>query len=333
MKKIFGLIFLIVAVLAIATVAVSAETYIDVNFDDNDMSVLSEMTILESEKGVDWDREIKDGALHVMNTTSTTMSQTMFSSSTNIPRTSVMQFDFMSEMDPSNAKGYIMMNFYRGGEGGRVRVTLRSGQIVSGSITINNFPHTPGVWYTYYLKTYDTTASLFRKVRGSDEAPILLSDEIAVETGHTQSSRVQPYGANGTDIYLDNISVYADTFVEETELTIDGAEVSSLSDIDGGILEAKIKLTVSDYVTEEIDGVTYEAPGDAAPILVVYDRDRKMIYSEVFGGSGVRLGKNEITATVDTSAFADKLEGGYLGFYLWDSFGSLQPVMDAIEIK
>ena len=92
MKKIFGLIFLIVAVLAIATVAVSAETYIDVNFDDNDMNVLSEMTILDGEKGVDWEREIKDGALHVMNTTTTAMSQTMYSSSTHIPRTSVMQF-------------------------------------------------------------------------------------------------------------------------------------------------------------------------------------------------------------------------------------------------
>ena len=333
MRKVFGLIFLIIAVLAIATVAVSAETYIEEDFSKNDLNVMTELTVLDGEKGVEWDREIKDGALHVVNTTTAALSQTIHSSTATIPHTAVMQFDFMSGMDSSNTKGYSMMNFYRGGTGGRIRVTLRASQIASGSITINNFPHTPGVWYTYYLKTYETTASLFRKVRGSEEAPVLISDELAIEAGHTQSSRVQPYGANGTDIYLDNIRVYADTFVEEAELTVDGASVSKIADVDGGILEAKITLTVSDYVTEDVDGVTYEAPGDAAPIIVVYDRDRKMLYSEVFSGSGVRLGRNEIVATVDTSAFAGKLEGGYLGFYLWDSFGSLQPVMDAIEIK
>lgn len=333
MKKLIGIFSATVLALMLMTVCVSAETYIDENFDANDMGVLADLgDPTTGTSGVEWTREVTDGALHVINTTTATLSQTLYSSETNIPTDAVMQFDFKSDMPLTNTKGYIMMNFYRGGAGGRVRVTLRASQIVFGNTTINTAPHEPGVWYTYYAKTYDTTAELYRKVKGSDELPVYLG-QTDCELTHTQSSRVQPYGANGTAIWLDNIKVYAGTDVESASLEMDGSEITSLDDIDGGILNARIDMVTAEVVKAEVEGEMREVYGDATPIIVVYDKDRKMIYSEVYTGSGVHLGENTFEISVDTSAFADELEGGYLGFYLWDSFGSLQPVMDAIEIK
>lgn len=333
MKKLIVIFSVAVIALMLMTVCVSAETYIDENFDANDMDVLSEVgDPTTGTNGVEWTREVTDGALHVVNTTTTTLSQTIYSSETTIPTDAVMQFDVKSDMPMTNTKGYIMMNFYRGGAGGRVRVTLRSSQIVFGSTTITTAPHEPGVWYTYYVKTYDTTAELYRKVRGSEELPVFLG-ETECELSHKQSSRIQPYGANGTDIWLDNLKVYAGTEVESASLEMGGSEVENLGDIDDGILNAKIDMVTSEVVKAEVDGEMREVYGDATPIIVVYDKDRKMIYSEAYTGAGVHMGENSFELSIDTSSFADQLEGGYLGFYLWDSFGSLQPIMDAIEIR
>ena len=333
MKKLIGIFSATVLVLMLMTVCVSAATYIDENFDANDIGVLSDLgDPATGTNGVEWTREVTDGALHIINTTSATLSQTIYITETTIPTDAVMQFDLKSDMPLSDTKGYIMMNFYRGGAGGRVRVTLRASTIVFSNTTINTAPHEPGVWYTYYVKTYETTAELYRKVTGSDELPVYLG-QTDCELSHTQSSRVQPYGANGTAIRLDNIKVYAGTDVKSASLEMDGAEVTSLDDIDGGILNARIDMVTAEVAKAEIDGVMREVYGDATPLIVVYDKDRKMIYSEVYTGSGVHLGENTFEISVDTSAFADEIEGGYLGFYLWDSFGSLQPVMDAIELK
>ena len=93
------------------------------------------------------------------------------------------------------------------------------------------------------------------------------------------------------------------------------------------------KMRKDGYVRAEVDGEMREVYGDATPIIVVYDKDRKMIYSEAYTGAGVHMGENSFELSIDTSSFAGQLEGGYLGFYLWDSFGSLQPIMDAIEIR
>ncbi len=333
MKKLIGILSVTVIALMLMAICVSAETYIDENFDANDLGVLDEkIDPTTGTNGVEWTREVTDGALHVVNTTTATLSQTIFSSETSIPTDAVMQFDVRSDMPLTDTKGYIMMNFYRGGAGGRVRVTLRASQIVFGSTTINTAPHEPGVWYTYYLKTYETTAELYRKLKDSDELPVYLG-ETECELSHTQSSRVQPYGANGTAIWLDNIKVYAGTEVESASLEMDGAEVTSLDDIDGGMLSARIQMVTSEVVCGEVDGVMQEVAGDGTPIIVVYDKDRKMIYSEVYSGSGVHMGENVFDISIDTNSFADEVEGGYLGFYLWDSFGSLQPVMDAIELR
>ncbi len=333
MKKLIGILSVTVIALMLMAICVSAETYIDENFDANDLGVLDEkFDPTTGTNGVEWTREVTDGALHVVNTTTATLSQTIFSSETSIPTDAVMQFDVRSDMPLTDTKGYIMMNFYRGGAGGRVRVTLRASQIVFGSTTINTAPHEPGVWYTYYLKTYETTAELYRKLKDSDELPVYLG-ETECELSHTQSSRVQPYGANGTAIWLDNIKVYAGTEVESASLEMDGVEVTSLDDIDGGILNARIDMVTTEVAKAEVDGVMQEVAGDGTPIIVVYDKDRKMIYSEVYSGSGVHMGENVFDISIDTNSFADEVEGGYLGFYLWDSFGSLQPVMDAIELR
>ena len=68
-------------------------------------------------------------------------------------------------------------------------------------------------------------------------------------------------------------------------------------------------------------------------MLVAYNSNNKMIHSTLIDNTELTMGENELEFSIDTSSFADRLDGGYLGFYIWDNLGSLQPLAKAIELK
>lgn len=341
MRKLIGFIAITVTALLVLTVGVSAERYLDEDFSANSTSVFSSVSDPSDTTG--WSRTVSGGAFHFVNNTQNTMSQVIMCEETRLGEGTIMQFDL--KIDEATADGYLMFNLYRGGEGangGRMSVTFRKDGVravpygESSSITFANSAPVLGTWYTYYFKTFSSDGNskgdVYRKVTGSADLPVFIGT-VNIDKAHKLDAQIQPYGAKGMDAWVDNIKIYNDTFVEETNLEMNGVPVTSLSDITSGTLTATLNMVNSDVVTEIVDGVTKEKFSDAIPVMVAYNKYRMMVFGKIFSDAGIHMGENSLELTVDTSTFADKLEGGYVGFYLWDGIDCPQPLMDAVEFN
>ncbi len=341
MKKLIGIIAIIAAALLTLTVGVSAERYLDEDFSANSTAVFSSVGDPPDTSG--WSRTVSGGAFHFVNNTQNTMSQVLMCDETRLGEGAILQFDL--KIDDATADGYIMFNLYRGGDGangGRMSVTFRKDGVravpfgESGNVTFANSAPTLGVWYTYYFKTFSSDGNskgdVYRKITGSADLPVFIGT-VNIDKAHVLNAQLQPYGAKGMDAWIDNIKIYNDTFVESTALEMNGAPVTALGDIASGTLTVTLNMVNSEIVTETVGGVTKEKFSDAIPVMVAYNKYRRMVFSRVFNDAGIHMGENALELTIDTSSFADKLNGGYIGFYFWDGIDCPQPIMDAVELQ
>ena len=174
---------------------------------------------------------------------------------------------------------------------------------------------------------------IYRKERDSEEPFKQIASGIA-RTTNTSPAQFQPYCAKGMDASLDNIKVHTGIFAGDAVFEIDGSTVTSIEDVARGTLTAKAEVVVSSVTPENTaDGVIASEGTAIKPLLVVYNKNHRMIYSKVADEAMLSVGENQLEVSVDTSSFADKLDGGYMGFYIWDDFGNLEPLMDAIELN
>jgi len=324
MKKIFGIFAITAIFVALFSVSVSAEYLLQQDFSGNDESV---MTSLISPDGEGWVREVKDGVLHISNPLDGAMSQSLLLDNSFDGET-ILQFDL--KMD--NPEGYLIIQIYRGGERGRYGATFEA-EGVRAPVGSSGSAHEPGVWYTYIYHMKADTMDIYRKERDSQEPFKQVLSGIE-RTTNTSPAQLQPYCAKGMDASLDNIKVYTGTFAENPVFEVDGNVISSIEDVTSGTLTAKATVVVSHVTSENTDEGLIASEGAAIkPLLVVYNKNHRMIYSKLADEAMLGVGENLLEITVDTSSFADKLKNGYMGFYIWDDFGNLEPLMDAIELK
>ncbi len=323
MKKILGIFAITTLFVVLFAINASAAYLLQQDFTSDDTSIMSSLI---SPDGENWVREIKDGVLHLSNPENGAMSQTFLLNGP-IEGETVLTFDL--KMD--NPAGYLITNIYRGGERGRYAATIEPGGIYTNKMNVAT--HEQGVWYTYLFHMKEETMDIYRKDRDSDEPFKQIVEGIA-RTSNTSPAQLQPYCAKGMDASLDNIKVYTGTFAENPVFEVDGNVISSIEDVTSGTLTAKATVVVSHVTSENTDEGLIASEGAAIkPLLVVYNKNHRMIYSKLADEAMLGVGENLLEITVDTSSFADKLKNGYMGFYIWDDFGNLEPLMDAIELK
>jgi len=322
-KRFFGLIIALTLVFAMS-VNVNAAYYLNQDFSAGDLSMFDSMNEV-----ADAGRENIDGEIHLFNPTNSAMSQRLFPNVSSITSDTVFQYDLCR----NSLDGYLIINLYLGNDVGRFMLNHEGARLVGAPyVAIPNSAEEANVWYTYVWDMnlefndageFDAAAStmdIYRKRRDSDEAFTFVGTA-AAETNKSKA-QVQPYCAKGFDGYLDNVKMFGGTFAEGTVFELDGAEVNALSDIKPGELNIKTKI-----VTSKMEDCT------VTPVLVAYNSNNKMIHSTLIDNTELSMGENELEFSIDTSSFADRLEGGYLGFYIWDNLGSLQPLAKAIELK
>ncbi len=323
-KKFIGIFLALTLILSLFSVNVSAAYVLRQDFSSNDTSMF---TGLISPDGNEWVREVSDGVLHIYNPADGAMSQSLLLDDS-FDGEAVLQFD----MRMDSTTGYLITNLYRGGSKGRFAITLESAGVYSSSMAPNS-AHTPQVWYTYIYHMNDEVMDIYRKERDADEPFRRIVAGVA-RTSNESAAQLQPYCAKGMDAYMDNIILYSGTFAEAASFEIDGQPVSDIDDITSGTLTAKAKVVTSIVTAEETPDGTFASDGAAIkPLMVVYNKHHKMIYSEIAEDANLCVGENDFEFSIDTSSFADKLDGGYIGFYIWDDFGNLEPLMDAIELR
>lgn len=324
MKKIFGIFVITALVVTLLSVNVSAAYLLQCDFSTDDDSMMSSLI---SPDGEGWVREIKDGVLHLKNPLTGAMSQSFLLDNAFDGET-ILQFDL--KMDSTD--GYLIAQIYRGGERGRFGATIED-DIVYASGKSCAVTNEMGVWYTYIYHMKPDTMDVYRKERDSEEPFKQLLSGIE-KTTNTSPAQFQPYCAKGMEVSFDNIIVHTGTFAGNATFEVDGKEISSINGVTSGTLTAKATVVSSSIMTENTDDGVFASDGATVkPLLVAYNRLHKMVYSAVADDSTLCVGENQLEISVDTSSFADKLDGGYIGFYIWDDFGNLEPLMDAIELK
>lgn len=323
MKKILGIFAITTLFVALFAINASAAYLLQQDFTSDDTSIMSSLI---SPDGENWVREIKDGVLHLSNPENGAMSQTFLLDGP-IEGETVLTFDL--KMD--NPAGYLITNIYRGGERGRYAATIEPGGIYTNKMNVAT--HEQGVWYTYLFHMKEETMDIYRKDRDSDEPFKQIVEGIA-RTSNTSPAQFQPYCAKGMDVSLDNIKVHTGTFAENPVFEIAGNEISAINEVTSGTLTAKATVVTSTVTAEDTSNGVFAAEGKVIkPLIVVYNKNQKMVYSQIAEDSVLNVGENRLELSIDTSGFADKLEDGYIGFYIWDDFGNLEPLMDAIELR
>lgn len=327
LKKFLSILIAATLLCSLFVIDASAASLFTEDFSSNDMSILTSLLGPTTET---WTREIRDGALHIYNPEEGALSQTLLFDAA-IEDEAVMQFDVKMDGYDAATGSYLITNIYKGGERGRYSANLGPTGIYSNSVTYSAV-HEIGVWYTYIYHMKPDSMDIYRKTRGTDESFKLIVADIA-RTSNTSPAQFQPYCAKGMDACLDNIKVFEGTFTENASFEMNGTEVESLSGITSGTLNAKATVFSNKATATVVDGATVMAGTNVVPMLVVYNSNHKMVHSSVLSDTQLKAGENSIEISVDTSSFANKLAGGYIGFYIWDGLDLLQPIMDAIELK
>lgn len=322
LKRILSILIATTLLCSLLVIDVSAEYLLREDFSSGDLSMF---TSLVNPEGTAWKREIRDGALHLYNPENGPMSQTLLLGAP-IEQEAVLRFDF--KMDSST--GYLITNIYKGGERGRYTASIEPAGIYAGSM--HSAVHTPGTWYTYIFHMKADELDIYRKVKDSSDSFKLIVAGIA-RTNNTSPAQFQPYCAKGIDATIDNIKMFEGTFAENARFELNDTSIESLGGLTSGTLKAKATVSTTKAATEVVGGETFLAGTNVLPMLVVYNSNHKMIYSTVVTGTQIMAGENNIEVSVDTSSFANKVAGGYIGFYVWDGLNLLQPIMDAIELR
>ena len=85
--------------------------------------------------------------------------------------------------------------------------------------------------------------------------------------------------------------------------------------------------------TNPSNGTTSLRKTNIQPLVVVYDKEGYMIDCVQPEKVSCDIGKNSVSTEIDTSGFYDKVDGGYIGYYIFDNMTNVELMADPIELK
>ncbi len=196
----------------------------------------------------------------------------------------------------------------------------------------------PNTWYSVivHIEEGNMYGNLYRKKRDSEDGYERMATNIA-GAAHTFAG-LRIYTIKGKEssegdpdvIYIDNCRLLSGLYMEDLEFMLDDKVVEKVSDIDAaGTLTARYNLMNADL---HEDSTAFEGEyTDMLPAMIVFDKNGKMLDCVSYQDTMEFL-DNLVELSMDTSDFYDRLDGGSVKLYLWDSLMGLQVLMDEVVL-
>ncbi len=320
LKKILKVALMTAIVCLLLTVGVSAAEYLNVDFE-NGVDVFEANDPPKGAARV----EVTEGdntVVHFDNSTGETLLNRINSSVSSLPNGGVMMFDFKIGQKVDGGYIYVELN---GGtiDGDRPKCVLQ----------ISALSHEADTWYTYVMVMNEDVSggTVYRKKRDVNEPFGFVVNTSIANTGEA-SAMWRMYCLKHSS-YFDNIRIFEGVYAKAVLFSMDGSEVSGIEDVTAGTLAADMKIVCGDVTKATDNGVTYYAKGSTAtPVMVFFDKNMRMVNcTQVV--KDLAVGDNDVTIEVDTTDFADKLEGGFAGLYVLDDMMNIRPLSDAVELR
>ncbi len=321
LKKILTIIAAVTVFAALFTVSVSAAEYLNQDFE-NGVDVFLADTPPAGAARVEV-TEDENAVVFFDNTTANNLVNRINSSVSGLSKGGVMMFDFKKGQRVDNGYIYVELN---GGtiDGAKPKCVLN----------ISALSHDEGTWYSYVMVMSEgaTEGTVYRKRRDVDEPyGFVVNTSIATTGEATAMWRMYCMKHSG---YFDNIRIFDGVFAKDILFNMDGNEVSRIEDITAGTFRADMKIVCGD-VTKATDngGTIYFAKGaSATPVMVFFDKNMRMVNC-THSVNELNVGDNAVSLEVDTTDFADKLDGGFAGLYVLDDMMNIRPLADAVELR
>ena len=322
LKKILTVAVMAAMVCVLLTVGVSAAEYLNQDFENGFDVFMANNNPPEGAARV----EVLEGDNTVAffdNQTASALQNRINSTATNLPKGGVMMFDFKTGQKVDN--GYIYVEFHRGTiDDAKPKCVFQ----------LTAVQHDDDTWYTYIITMNEdcTESMVYRKKRDTQE-PFAFVANATTPTNGEATAMWRMYTVKH-DCYFDNIRIFSGVFAKDVLFSMDGSEVNGIDDITAGTLTAELNIVCGDVTKEtEDNGATYFAKGSkATPMVVFFDKNMRMVNcTQVV--SDLNVGDNQVSIEVDTTEFADKLEGGFAGLYVLDDMMNIRPLSDAVELR
>lgn len=332
MKKIPVFFLVLTVFMTLFASTVSAAFYMEEDFSDG----LPQFGFVTDPSEGEFDCRVEDGTLFLEKKDATgNFSRSIdwegvVDSGSNL----IMQFDLKWNSWSGLNDDMRIMVYIFGGDGKRI---LQS--ICPHKYWFNNGANTDMVlddamtdkgWYTftYCFKKDRSVVDVYRQKTNSDEAPILLIGDLAVQEVNMTDQRFNIFMPNNGSAHFDNFRFFSGTYLEDGMFTMDGEKISKAEQISEGKLKAQATFVFSDV---ERDGEVMKAP-EATLALVAYNKNGRMISCKYASNIELICGKQDVEIEVDTTTFRGSAEGGYVGFYIIDSLDGMQLLTNRIEL-
>lgn len=244
----------------------------------------------------------------------------------------------------TNEEGYILCEFMTGGESGdrnRTSFDLLNVNAVPGANPARSILILPKVntWYTYlfiydenfqnwelYRKTRDDANGVFVRVFGGT-APHNTN-------GHSEAS-IRLYNNKTVEYCVDNVHAWQGSYGRNGSFTMNEQVITNIADITVGTMNATVEIVNGKYdaYTNPSNGTTSMRKTSVQPLAVVYDKDGYMIDCVQPEKVSCNFGRNTISTEIDTSGFYDKVDGGYIGYYIFDNMTNIELLADPVELN
>ena len=177
-------------------------------------------------------------------------------------------------------------------------------------------------WYTYAFQVKGTHMDVYRKSE-YDETFEKVADNIRMQTS-TSANMVRIYVTNTqrkrSEARLDNVKLVSGTYLMDSDIEIN----SEKTEITG-----KMKIGNGDIPLNGSRNLTV--------IMSAYDSRGKILKMEMNSNKSIEFGEdNEVALTMSIDeALYEKLKGGTVELYIWDSASGAKPLCDmhVLEVK
>lgn len=197
----------------------------------------------------------------------------------------------------------------------------------------------PAVWYNVIVHVEEggKVANVYKREKGSGNAySRIVTDCVGSAHNFVGLNVYTVKGPNSSVgdpdiIYIDNSRVLSGMYMEDLKFMLGEKEVNTVADInEAGTLTASYKLMNAD-LSEESEAFECEHT-HMLPAMVVFDKNGKMLDCISYSDD-LQFLDNSVELNLDVTEFYDKLEGGSVNLYVWDSLTGLQVLMDEVILS
>lgn len=234
-------------------------------------------------------------------------------------------------------EGYVIFEFMTGG-GTRTVFNLLDVNAVPNANPARSILILPKVntWYTY-LFIYDENFQgweLYRKERDVVGEFIKLFGGTAPNntTGHSDAS-IRFYNNKSVEYRVDNVHAWQGSYGRDGSFKIGTEAINTIEQVTSGTLSASIDVVNANYQAAINAAGTALRRIAIQPLMVVYDKNGYMIDCVQPASVSAQIGRNTVSMEADTSGFYDKIEDGYIGYYVFDNMTNLEPLAEPMELN